>query len=818
MATASTSEQAQGVATDAAAPFETPFLEVYGGPIRSDHLAAAEPGPAETPFLTEYLVGDEVVGGASEGFRELLAELRDSEFDEALAGLVDEADARAQLLGLDEAGADPARVERALHHWLEPLRMEAESLLDQMGDALAAHDAQTLTDEEVDRLLEGLEPGESAEGPVFEDFLKKLWKKAKSAVKGAARLAKKGIAAVGRFLPIGIILKRLRGLVRPLLTRVLKIAMNRLPPALRPAAAQLARRFLGVRELEAMESAEALPAAESPAAVDLRSLQLDFDAEIASLLLAPEEPELESLVAEANLHAERLDDGSLAELDEAREDFVNGLAGLEQGEDPTPLVEQFLPAILPALRIGIGVIGRPKVVNFLAKFLGRLIAPYVGPQLTQPLSRAIVDAGLRLMTLEAGEEEQEAADPRVAAEAFAALVEDTVSRVAELDEDELEDEGIVEEVAFESFHRAARGQFPASVLRGGGRASGGRVRGVWVGMPRRGRRRYRKYSRVLDVTISPEAAALVQTRGGRTLAMFLRDRLGRTGPVQARLHLYQAIPGTRLGRIARAERAVPGLGPAATAAHTELHPLTREAAGALLGEPELGAEVSEAFLDELAPAAVGQRFYYLEVAGGRPAATMPGGATATAGAGRPRLSTTTATIDARSNELRVAVYLSEAQAQDIAARLRRKEPLGALLSALLPVYAGGLRSLASAAGRHRLRIIGETEVAAAEQQFILPGLPNPAEAVGALLTRWTRRALASQLLAQRDALLTAAAGPHDGVTLVVRLLQPPGLSTIARLARGRLSAGLRDLGSWGGLLRSRPATAKLEIVPGYRRA
>ena len=817
MADASRSEQAEGVVAYAPTPFETPFLEVYGGPVQSDHLAPAEPGPAETPFLTEYLVGDEVIGGVSEGFRELLAELRDSEFDEALLGLVDEADARAQLLGLDEADADPARVERALHHWLEPLRMEAEALLDQMGDALAARDAQTLTDEEVDRLLEGLEPGESAGGPVFEDFLTKLWDKAKSAVKGAVRLAKKGIAAVGKILPIGIILKRLKPLVRPLLTRVLKIAMNRLPPALRPAAAQLARRFLGVRELEALESDEAVPAAESAAAADVRSLQLDFDAEITSLLLVPEEPELESLVAEASLRAERLDDGSLAELDRAREDFVNGLAGLEQGEDPTPLVEQFLPAILPALRVGINVIGRPKVVNFLAKFLGRLIAPYVGAQLTQPLSRAIVDAGLRLMTLEAGENEQAAADPRVAAEAFAALVEDTVSRVAELDEDELEDEGIVEEVAFEGFHRAARGQFPASVLRGA-RAGGGQARGVWVGMPRRGRRRYRKYSRVLDATISPEAAALVRTRGGRTLAMFLRDRLGRTGPVQARLHLYQAVPGTRLGRIARAERAVPGLGPAATAAHTELHPLTREAAGALLGEPELGADVSEAFLDELAPAAVGQRFYYLEVAGGRPAAMAADEPTATAGAGRPRLSTTTAAIDVRRNELRVAVYLSEAQTQDIAARLRRNEPLGGLLTALLPVYAGGLRSLASAAGRHRLRIIGETEAAVAEQQFVLPGLPNPSDAVGTLLTRWTRRALASQLLGERNALLAAAAEPQDGVTLIVRIIQPPGLSTIARLVRGRFSAGLRDLGSWGGLLRSRPATAKLEIVPGYRRA
>ena len=810
------SEPAGGDGVRQAAPFETPFVEVYEGPFGHGAPARGEQGPAETPFLSEYVVGDEVVGGPASAFRELLAELYDHEFDEALLELVDEAEARADLLGADEAGTDPARIERSLHQWLEPLRMEAEALLERMGEALEASDPVAMPAAELDELLDRFEPEAAAEAPVFEDFLKKLWKKAKSAAKGAVSLAKRGIAAVGKVLPIGFILKKLRALVRPLLVRVLKIALNKLPPALRPAATQLAKRFLGVGELGAAEldEGETVPSAESPASADVHALQLGFDAEAAVLVLTPTEPELEALVAEAGLQADRLDDASLADLDRAREEFTSGLMELGEGEDPTPLVEQFVPAILGALRLGIGMIGRPKVVGYLAKFLGRLIAPYVGPQLTPPLSQAIVDAGLRLMTLEAGGEAPPA-DPRVAAEAFAALVEDTVTRVTELDEQALDEEGVIEEVVFEGFQRGARSHFPPTVLRGRGDRRG---TGVWIGMPRRGPRRYRKYSRVVEVTVSPEAAALIRTRSGRTLATFLRDRLGRTGAVRARLHLYEAIPGTSLGRIARAERTVPGLGAAAVSARTELHPLTREAAGALLGQPELGEDVSDEFLDELGPAAVGQRFYYLEVAGGRPAATVAAGRPGPGPVARPRLSTTTAAIDLLRSELRIAIYLGEAQSQDIAARLRRNEPLGAALSGLRSIYAEGLGSVLSPSGRRRLRIVGETEAPMREQSLTLVHSPGADGVVGLVLTRWTRRVLAAQLRNRRDAFLAAAAAPQDGVTLVVRFANPPGLSTIVQLARGRAGGGPRERGSLQRLLRSPASAAQLEVVAGYRGA
>ena len=38
----------------------------------------------------------------------------------------------------------------------------------------------------------------------------------------------------------------------------------------------------------------------------------------------------------------------------------------ERGQNLTAQMENFIPAILAALRLGISIVGRPKVINFLA--------------------------------------------------------------------------------------------------------------------------------------------------------------------------------------------------------------------------------------------------------------------------------------------------------------------------------------------------------------------------------------------------------------------------------------------------------------------
>jgi hypothetical protein len=680
---------------------ESPFLET------SPVGWTAAPGPApvgeapflpETPFVSEYLA-DETVRPEAIAFHELLDELYDSEFDEAVAELAAEAETYVDALGLGETEADSARAERLLEAWVEPLRLETESMLTGMAEALEAQDPLSLTEDELDTLLDRFEPGESEHGPSFDGFLKKFIKKARGVVHGAIKAAKKGIATISKFMPIGIILRKLAVLVRPLLNRVLKFALNKLPVQYREPAAIVARKLFGMatggaagegqdeawsaEDFEDFEDSED----EQPATADVRQIQEAFDTEAASLLFAPSEQEQELFLAEAATTAARSSPNSLADLDAARQRFVDGVSRLDEGGDPTPLVENFVPAILPALRLGLKIAGRPRVVRFLAQYLGRLIAPYIGPSVTPGLSRAIVDAGLRSMTLEAEAEPGVAgeaeASPTIAGEAFASLVEDTVTRVSQLDEEDLADDRVLEAAAYEAFHESAAATFPAPVLAPESEyLEAGRAGGTWVAMPRRGPRRYRKYSQVFNVVIHPAAARSIRTFGGRPLSAFIRDGLGRSGPIRARIHLYQATPGTSLSGIARAERGVAGLGAGDRWARSRLHPLSPMAAATLLGEPGLGRTVSEAYEDGVGPLAIGQRLFYLEVPD---APTSPAATGASSGSPR-KSSDATAVIDRAAGDVKVTIYLSEADAQSIAARLRKREPLGASLAALRRVY------------------------------------------------------------------------------------------------------------------------------------
>src|SRR5262249_21139550 len=144
------------------------------------------------------------------------------------------------------------------------------------------------------------------------------------------------------------------------------------------------------------------------------------------------------------------------------------------------------------------------------------------------------------------------------------------------------------------------------------------VHATWVAMPRRGARKYyKRYTHVFDVEITPQMADAITTFGGTKLSAFLKDQLSVTPPVRARVHLYQAIAGTTLRRIAHLEHGVPGLGKRPHAAR-QLHPLTVQAAGTLLQHPKLGRDVAGAFRSARHTVAVGQRFYYLEIAGAHP--------------------------------------------------------------------------------------------------------------------------------------------------------------------------------------------------------
>lgn len=726
---------------------ESPFVSDAPAPLGAATAAATSAArtfaPAyelESPFVSEYVGEEGVPGPQAELFASLVGEFYDHEFEEALEDLVNEAAAVAEERFSFEVG-DPAQqrleMERGLRDYLQPLERAAEAMLDRMAAGLGDKDLGQLSETELDALLEQFAPAEPGSSPTFENILGGFFRKAKQAVKKAA-------GAVGKVLPHSLILNKLKGLIRPLLERVLRFAIDKLPVALRPVAKALAKRFLGVAPTTEMEEpAERFEAASA----DSGEIQQELDTQLAGYMVQGEEFEREAAIQQAVAEQGAPIGDPVRELDRSRGEFARQVIRLQAGEDPKPLVENFVPAILAALKLGISVIGRPRVVNFLADLIAKLISKYVGQEQAVALSRALVDAGLRLVSLETAE----GPEPVAAGYALASTVEDTVSRLVQTaPEAAWGSETLLEAYAREAFERAAAAHFPDSLIRQELHEAA-QASGAWVALPDgTASKRYKKYSRIIEVTLTPQAVSAVKTFGGIVLRDFLKDRLGLPigKPTQARVHIYEAIPGTWLSLIALHEKKVPGLGSARREAWSLLHPLTPEAASLLLNEPGLGGPVDPQFLARRGKVAVGQRFYYLEIPGAR-VRMAPRGPNKSP---RPaRSSQTRVVLDFPKRQLRVFVYYSEADAQKLAEYLRKRLPISAVITALKARFDVNLPKILSGDPTSAFRIIHE---AAPTEQFAGPLIAQALRAVGkhlaAMLLTWLLEALKRELEARYD--------------------------------------------------------------------
>ena len=461
---------------------------------------------------------------------EALDELRDESFDEAVANLVEETEQAIGERFANESPASASERERYADAHLANVRFESHQYLEALEAGLQGLDLESFNEQQLDEVLDRLDPETGELTPAGEEFIGKLVKKAKSAVKFVVKTAK-NIGGKVAGAVIGPVLKKLRGLINPLLRRVLSFAIGRLPAALQPAARQLASRFKAEAEAEAEAEDLADESPMSPANLtDVEALTESFDEALAEAVtnFSAESFDSESMEAFDQLDAEGVESRQLEALAEARGELIDRLTAAGDNEDLAPAVEQFVPAILGALRLGISLIGRPKVVGFLAKYLGQLIQRWVGPQLSGPLSNAIVDTGLRLITLEA--EAGEAGDSREAAGpvALASVIEDTVRKLAESEDYVFENEDLMQLATAEAFSQAVATHFPSQFVRPALQQAPS-LGGTFVTRRPRSVRRFYKYTRTPDVEVTAQIAdAIPDVR--RRDAWRGAPRLGRDVP------------------------------------------------------------------------------------------------------------------------------------------------------------------------------------------------------------------------------------------------------------------------------------------------
>ncbi|KPM52015.1 hypothetical protein ACG83_31150 [Frankia sp. R43] len=651
--------------------YESPFLETAAlgfTPDATGESFAEAPAAVLSPFLRESWTSGEAEGDRAVAEAEALLEaIRDEQFDEALADLVDEA-AAVHLTGESAWAGHEAQegVASELEAWLAPLGTETEQLLDQMGERLAQEDLPALREGELEALLESFAPAPGAMAPAFEGFIRGMLRKAGKVVRSAVSLAGKGLSALSKLPPVRFLLDKLKGLSRQLLSNVLKLGMGRLPSAVRPIARRLASRLTGEATLfESAQESAAAAEEEAPAtAPEAELLAEQFDQQLVDEVIAATGTEA-GTYGEAygeNYGAETYGEGyrteswaaeqeardPLGELDAARARLTEQLAALPAGGDPEPAIQQFVPAVLalrPVLRLGFSLMGRDKVIRFLAKHLARLVQRMIGPQAANVVAGPIVNAGMGLLGLEAEEPRQ------LAAEALTSAVEETVSHVASLAPDVFEDPLRLEAESGQAFAEAVARSMPDEVLRPDlpERETAGQG-GSWVHMPRTARRRYRRYTLAYDVEITLHVARQIPVFHGRTLADALRERGVRQWPARVRVHLYETVPGTRLGHIAATDRAMTAAampGVRGAGAWSRLHPLTPAAAGMMLGEPGLGRPVPRSAIGSPRRLAVGQRLFYAESADGQQELVSTSGAPVgvACAAGRPAGGTCGAAAD-----------------------------------------------------------------------------------------------------------------------------------------------------------------------------
>src|SRR5688572_7856218 len=260
----------------ALAQYETPFADVAVAREHTEQHLSVDNffsdyfKEVESPFSRTYEATTyNSLTPEGEEYVDLLAELYDSEFQETLFELANEVEDTWRNKVSNELAMGENYVQFATQQardYFAPVIRESETMIDRVTQHFSGNNLADQSEASVESFFETLEFGHGQYSPAQEQFFGKIFKKVKSVVKKGVALAKKGIAAVGKILPMGIILKKIKGLVRPLLEKVLKFAIGKLPKNLQPHAQALATKFLGLKPAESdpSKTANVQPADATP--------------------------------------------------------------------------------------------------------------------------------------------------------------------------------------------------------------------------------------------------------------------------------------------------------------------------------------------------------------------------------------------------------------------------------------------------------------------------------------------------------------------------------------------------------------------------
>lgn len=594
----------------------TPFTNLY-------ETESSPEGEWESdPFANEYY--------------DSLQELYDTEFESAIDNVV--AELQDHLMSYESAGSflNESHTEQLAINYLQPLADQVQETFEAIANELESMPLDQMNELELETVIDEVYMNRKSNcTPAQEFFLKKLVNKVKT-------VAKKVMKVGNKFSPLHIALKKLGPVVQPLIMRILDKALDRLPASVRDAAKELAAKLFKGKKAgkngskntdqtseDNAQGTEDSPTGEpvagdegeAPTVYPSMNIQAEFDHYLSQFIQSENESDQNNLQAEYENAVETERNDEMHEVEEAREKFIQELEKLEEGEDPTPALENFLPvmikAAMKALKIGIKIIGRDKVVKFLAGLIAKWISKFISPEKAKSLSLVMADKGMKLLKLEASDHE---GNPRAVYEAIANTVQEVVQKLSTLDEEVVNTSDILAHEAYQAFENAAAAYFPDNAIRFEARESE-TGNGYWER-----KNKYNKYTKVFTVELIPSQLKSIETFGGTNLLSFVKDTLGLNTekPIKAQVHIFQAIKGTTLSQLTLQEKSIPGLGNASRKAYNQIHPLTVQAASTLLGQPGLGKNVRSISNRNRNLIFDGERFFYLQIQGAsvQPATTL----------------------------------------------------------------------------------------------------------------------------------------------------------------------------------------------------